>query len=83
MNGLPRFGSAGCRAKNWVGRGGALAEAGATPHQIAVWTGHVTLEEAEHCTRATQRQAAVMGEEQEQNVANSPAQSANATKKRR
>ncbi|WP_242514395.1 tyrosine-type recombinase/integrase [Rhodovulum sulfidophilum] len=53
----------------------ALAEAGATTHQIAAWTGHVSLKEVEHYTRATQRRAAVVGIEQERNVANTSAQS--------
>ncbi|MBL3560019.1 tyrosine-type recombinase/integrase [Rhodovulum sulfidophilum] len=53
----------------------ALAEAGATTHQIAAWTGHVSLKEVEHYTRATRRRAAVVGIEQERNVANTSAQS--------
>lgn len=32
-------------------RAKALAEAGATVHQIMAWTGHITLEEVEHYTR--------------------------------
>ncbi|RJE81299.1 tyrosine-type recombinase/integrase [Paracoccus sp. JM45] len=41
-----------------------LAEAGATVHQIAAWTGHITLEEVEHYTREANRRAAVRGREQ-------------------
>ncbi|TDX20867.1 tyrosine-type recombinase/integrase, partial [Rhodovulum visakhapatnamense] len=50
-------------------RGVALAEAGASAHQIMSWLGHQTLKEAEHYTRQASRRRAVMGEEQEQNVA--------------
>ncbi|RJE84001.1 hypothetical protein D3P04_13360 [Paracoccus onubensis] len=45
-------------------RAKALAEAGATVHQIAAWTGHITLEEVEHYTREADRRAAVRGSEQ-------------------
>ncbi|MFN3527206.1 MAG: tyrosine-type recombinase/integrase, partial [Paracoccus sp. (in: a-proteobacteria)] len=45
-------------------RAKALAEAGATVHQIAAWTGHITLEEVEHYTREANRRAAVRGREQ-------------------
>lgn len=44
-------------------RAKALAEAGATVHQIAAWTGHITLEEVEHYTREADRRAAVRGRE--------------------
>lgn len=44
-------------------RAKALAEAGATVHQIAAWTGHITLEEVEHYTREANRRAAVRGEQ--------------------
>lgn len=40
----------------------ALAEAGATTHQIAAWTGHKSLKEVEHYTLAASRKKAVMGE---------------------
>lgn len=59
----------------------ALSDSGATTHQIASWTGHVTLKEIEHYTRQTARRRAVMGLEQEQNGANPPAQAANSAKK--
>lgn len=48
----------------------ALAESGATPHQIGAWTGHHTLQEVELYTRKADRKRAVMGTEQEENVAN-------------
>lgn len=38
-----------------------LAEAGGTVHQIAAWTGHITLEEIEHYTAEVNRRAAVRG----------------------
>lgn len=47
-----------------------LAEAGATVHQIAAWTGHITLEEVEHYTREANRRAAVRGTEQTQKPVN-------------
>lgn len=47
----------------------ALAEAGATVHQIAAWTGHATLKEIDRYTRRADRRRAVMGTEQAQNVA--------------
>lgn len=40
----------------------ALAEGGATTHQIASWTGHMTLAEVQHYTESANRRAAVMGE---------------------
>ena len=39
----------------------ALANAGATTHQIAAWTGHQTLSEVEHYTAAANRRRAVIG----------------------
>ena len=42
----------------------ALAEAGATPHQLAAWTGHRSLSEVERYTRRADRRRAVMGTEQ-------------------
>lgn len=39
----------------------ALAEGGATTHQIAAWTGHHSLREVEHYTRESDRRRAVMG----------------------
>lgn len=46
----------------------ALAEGGATTHQIAAWTGHQSLKEVERYTRAASRRRANMGSEQEQNT---------------
>lgn len=51
----------------------ALANAGATVHQIVAWTGHRTLKEAERYTRSADRLSAVIGEEQEQNRPNQTA----------
>ncbi|PTW46064.1 tyrosine-type recombinase/integrase [Rhodovulum kholense] len=45
-----------------------LAEAGATVHQIAAWTGHIALEEVEHYTREASRRAAVRGEQKKKHV---------------
>ena len=39
----------------------ALAEAGATAHQISAWTGHETLREVARYTRSADRRRAVMG----------------------
>lgn len=39
----------------------ALAEAGATTHQIAAWTGHHTLAEVAHYTAESDRRRAVLG----------------------
>jgi len=39
----------------------ALAENGASTHQIGAWTGHKSLKEIEHYTTATNRRRAVMG----------------------
>lgn len=46
------------------------AEGGATAHQIGAWTGHESLSEVAHYTRAVDRMRAVMGTEQVQNVGN-------------
>lgn len=51
-------------------RAKALAEAGATVHQIAAWTGHITLEEVEHYTREANRRAAVRGPERKAKTVN-------------
>ena len=40
----------------------ALAEGGATAHQIGAWTGHATLNEVAHYTAAMDRRTAVMGD---------------------
>lgn len=39
----------------------ALAEAGASAHQIAAWTGHESLSEVAHYTRSADKRRAVMG----------------------
>ncbi|WP_223639274.1 tyrosine-type recombinase/integrase [Rhodobacter sp. TJ_12] len=52
-----------------------LAEAGATTHQIAAWTGHQSLSEVQHYTEAADRRRAVRGTEQDQNFVKSPVQS--------
>lgn len=41
----------------------ALADAGATVHQIAAWTGHKTLKEVERYTARAARRRAVMGDD--------------------
>ena len=41
----------------------ALAEGGATPHEIASWTGHATLSEVQHYTEKMNRRNAVRGAE--------------------
>lgn len=55
----------------------ALADGGATPHEIGAWTGHKSLSEVERYTRAANRRAMVMGTEQDQNSANTATQGAN------
>lgn len=42
-------------------RAKALAEAGATAHQIAAWTGHKSLREVQHYTESADRRRAVQG----------------------
>ncbi len=46
----------------------ALADGGATAHQIAAWTGYESLKEVDHYTKSADRRRAVIGTEQEQNV---------------
>lgn len=46
----------------------ALAEAGATTHQIGAWTGHQTLTEIQRYTRKADRRRAVIGTEQDRNT---------------
>ncbi|TDK54077.1 tyrosine-type recombinase/integrase [Antarcticimicrobium luteum] len=46
----------------------ALAEGGATAHQISAWTGHEFLKEVDHYTKSADRRRAVMGTEQERNI---------------
>ncbi|WP_342023736.1 tyrosine-type recombinase/integrase [Jannaschia faecimaris] len=53
----------------------ALAEGGATTHQIAAWTGHQSLKEVERYTRAASRRRANMGPEQERNTSTQAAPS--------
>ena len=53
-------------------RATALADAGATAHQIMAWTGHATLKEVERYTKAADRRRAVMGTRREQPVATLP-----------
>ena len=48
----------------------ALAEAGASAHQIAAWTGHESLSEVAHYTRSADRKRAVMGTNESRTVAN-------------
>jgi len=43
----------------------ALAEGGATAHQISSWTGHESLKEVDHYTKSADRRRAVIGTEQE------------------
>lgn len=43
------------------------AEGGATAHQIGAWTGHESLSEVEHYTRAVDRMRAVIGTERDGN----------------
>ncbi|MGD9918007.1 MAG: tyrosine-type recombinase/integrase [Paenirhodobacter sp.] len=50
-----------------------LAEAGATTHQIAAWTGHQSLSEVQHYTEAADRRRAVRGTEQVRNSVKSRA----------
>jgi integrase len=48
-------------------RATANAEGGATAHQIGAWTGHESLSEVEHYTRAVDRMRAVIGTERDGN----------------
>lgn len=55
-------GLTGCTAHGLrKSRAVALAESGATAHQIGAWTGHETLVEVAHYTKAADRKKAVMG----------------------
>ena len=51
-------------------RSAVLAEAGASAHQIAAWTGHESLSEVAHYTRSADKRRAVMGTNEEGTVAN-------------
>lgn len=68
---LPHLSAHGLRKSRAI----ALAESGATPHQIGAWTGHSSLSEIAHYTRAVDRRAMVLGTEQVQNVENQTGQS--------
>lgn len=48
-------------------RAAALAEGGASTHQIAAWTGHTSLSEVQHYTDSVNRRRAVTGTEQDRN----------------
>ncbi|MFQ6550466.1 tyrosine-type recombinase/integrase [Aestuariibius sp. 2305UL40-4] len=48
----------------------ALAEIGATSHQLMAWCGHLTLAEVERYTRLASRRRTVMGTERKQNLQN-------------
>jgi integrase/recombinase XerD len=52
------------------GRATALADGGATAHQIAAWTGHATLKEVENYTKSADRRRAVMGNENTRRTGN-------------
>lgn len=58
----------------------ALAEGGASELQIAAWTGHRSLSEVQHYTKAMARKLAVMGTKQNRNSANNTDQSAKSEK---
>lgn len=64
--GLPHLSAHGLRKSRAI----ALAESGATPHQIGAWTGHSSLSEIAHYTRAVDRRALVLGTEQDRNDEN-------------
>ena len=68
---LPHLSAHGLRKSRAI----ALAESGATPHQIGAWTGHTSLSEITHYTRNVDRRAMVMGTEQDQNIEKQPSQS--------
>ena len=52
-------------------RAAGLAEIGASAHQIGAWTGHASLSEVSHYTRAADKKVILLGAEQEQNTGNS------------
>lgn len=58
----------------------ALADAGATTHQIGAWTGHESLKEIEHYTIEANRRRAVMGRNEERNWQTIPREVANREK---
>lgn len=49
----------------------ALADGGATAHQIAAWTGHESLKEVDHYTKSADRRRAVIGVEKTKNAQSS------------
>lgn len=51
-------------------RAAALAESGASTHQIGAWTGHESLSEIAHYTKEADRKAVLSGPEQERNAGN-------------
>lgn len=51
-------------------RAAALAEINAAPHQIGAWTGHESLAEIAHYTRAADKKAILAGTEQKRNPGN-------------
>ena len=59
----------------------AMAEAGATPHQIGAWTGHRTLSEIAHYTAEMDRRRAVMGTPAEPSAVNMPAPAVKGSRK--
>lgn len=54
-----------------------LAEAGATAHQIAAWTGHESLSEVQRYSKAADRKRILSGTDREQKLETSPAQDGN------
>ncbi|WP_343501625.1 tyrosine-type recombinase/integrase [Alloyangia pacifica] len=63
-------------------RAAALAESGASTHQIGAWTGHESLSEISHYTKAADRKALLAGPEQEQNTGNSTGKVSNISAQR-
>ena len=55
----------------------ALAEAGATAHQIAAWTGHESLSEVQRYSKAADRKRILSGVDREQKLETGPAISGN------
>ncbi|MFT4013372.1 MAG: tyrosine-type recombinase/integrase [Paracoccus sp. (in: a-proteobacteria)] len=55
----------------------ALAEAGATSHQIATWTGHESLSEVQGYSKAADRKRILSGTDQEQKLEPAKAQNEN------
>lgn len=55
----------------------ALAESGATAHQIAAWTGHETLSEVQRYSKAADRKRILSSTEPERNLETAPTQDGN------